>query len=117
MKEGPFLRAVQGVVGGVEIEDDLKAAPRNGFHSFLDQGRLDPTRIGKDLLVFAIASERFQFETLQGRMGRQSLAFVFLTQPVPALDVALSYHQRAQGVRPKPDILSGGGQLTHDSRF
>jgi hypothetical protein len=68
VKEPTLLMAVQGIVGRVEVEDDLLGRPSVRFEEKVDEQRLDRPRIVADLLV---ASDRFarQFEPVERRFA------------------------------------------------
>jgi hypothetical protein len=70
VEEAAFLVAVQRVVGGIEIEDDLVRGLLVGFEEEIDEQAFDRSRVVADLVV----SRRLhpaQFQPVQRRFARQ----------------------------------------------
>ena len=75
MEEAALLMAVQRVIGGVEIEDDLLGWAAMGFHKQIDQQRLDHRRIVADLVV-AGRQRPAQLEPVERRLARHRRAIL-----------------------------------------
>ena len=75
MEEAALLMAVQRVVGGVEIEDDLLRRAAMGLNEQVDQQPLDHRPIVADLVV-AGRRRPAQFEPVQRRLARHRRAIL-----------------------------------------
>ena len=56
VKEPPSLGAVQGVIGGIEVEPDLLRPRSMGVQGEGDHQRVHPDTVGGDLLVARLAA-------------------------------------------------------------
>ena len=75
MEEAPFLLAVQRVVGGIQIEDDLVRCLLVRLDEARDEQRLEGRRIVSDLVIArTVLGVGGMFEPVQGRLARQRLA-------------------------------------------
>src|SRR5206468_1177398 len=75
VKETPFLMAVQGVVGGIQIDDDLQAILGQAARTHPQKGILDRLMVGADLMttgIFIVA----KFEPVERRGAGQRLALI-----------------------------------------
>lgn len=68
VEEAALLAAVHGIVGGVEIEDDLLRRPAMRLEEEVDEERLDRRRIVGDLVVARRRGAR-ALEPVQGRLA------------------------------------------------
>ena len=75
VEEAAFLMAVQRVVGGVEIEDDLLRRAAMGLEEQIDQQPLDHRRIVADLVI-AGRHRPAQLEPVQRRLARHRSAIL-----------------------------------------
>jgi hypothetical protein len=82
MEEPPFLMAVQGVVGGVEIEDDPLGRRPVRLEEEGDEQVLDRCRIVADFVV-ARRSDRRMLEPIE-----RALAGQWCTGPAPGPELA-----------------------------
>ena len=73
MEETPFLVPVQRVVGGVEVEDDLRRRRGMRVEKDLDEQRFDLRPVIGDLVI-ARGLRRAQFQPVQRRFARQGRA-------------------------------------------
>src|SRR5512135_3941577 len=80
VKEPAQLMAVDGVVGGVEIQDDLIQRQGMGLEEQLDEEVLYGSRATDHLFVPAIlvGPDRGKFQTVESALAGQGLALVAL---------------------------------------
>ena len=71
VKEAVLLLAVEGIVGGVEIEDDLIGRLRVGLGERFDQQGLQGLGVMVDLVVAVGAIAGGKFESVEGALARQ----------------------------------------------
>ena len=89
VEEAAFLMAVQRVVRGVEVEDDLPGRPCVRFDKQVDEQGLDRRGLMCDLAVLRGRLAR-QFEPVQRRFARHRRAIL-----APGLELARQHrHQR-----------------------
>ena len=89
VEEPAFLMAVQRVVGGVEVEDDLLGRPCVRLEEEVDEQRLDRRRVVADLVVAGGDLAR-QFQPVQRRFARHRRAIL-----APGFELARQHrHQR-----------------------
>ena len=89
VEEAAFLIAVQRVVRGVEVEDDLLGRPVVRLEQQVDEQGLDRRRLMCDLAVLRRRLAR-QFEPVQRRFARHRRAIL-----APGLELARQHrHQR-----------------------
>ena len=73
LEEAALLMAVQRVVGGVEVEDDLLRRAAMRLHEKVDRQPLDHRRIVADLVI-AGRQRPAQFQSVQRRLARHRSA-------------------------------------------
>ena len=96
MEEAAFLVAVDGIVGGIEIQHDDARFARDGFDALIQQKIADRVRVGLDLAVFAAGlGDGSEFEAVEGAFAGQCLAAVL---PVAA------------GLAERVGVFAGGGE-------
>jgi hypothetical protein len=80
VKETSFLLAVERIVTGIHVDDDLFAMLGQTAHSLAQKGVLDRLVVGADLMVtcFFIVSE---FQSVEGRSAGQRLALILGSTP------------------------------------
>ena len=61
VEEPAFLVAVQRIVGGIEIENDLRRRPSMRLHEEIDEKHLDRRRI----VAYLVITRRFRAAQLQ----------------------------------------------------
>ena len=89
VEEPAFLMAVQRIVGGVEIEDDLLRRRRVGFQKKVDEQRLDRRRLVADLVI-AGGDRLGEFQPIERRLAGQRRAVL-----APRRELARQHrHQR-----------------------
>ena len=76
VKISAFLVAVEGIVGGVEVNDDFPGFPRDGFDSLCDDEVFDGFGIGHDFPVARVGCLGGKFETVERGVGCEGLAVV-----------------------------------------
>jgi hypothetical protein len=70
VKEPPFLMPVQGIVGGIEIENDLLRRMLVRLHEQIDKQRLDPGAVPSDPVI-ARQLRPAQLEPVEGALAGQ----------------------------------------------
>ena len=86
VEEPAFLLAVQRVVGGVEVEDDLLGRPRVRFQEQVDEQALDGRAVMSDLVIVASAASRdssSRFSVDLPATGAQSSRRLRACPPIP----------------------------------
>jgi len=91
VEEPPFLLAVQGVGGRVQVQQDLWRGFPVGGEKHLDQHPIHRRRLQRDLLVAFVCVDfrRGELPTLQRALARPGLARVALAPPTLAPQVRL----------------------------
>ena len=73
MKIGSLPMSVQGIIGGIKVQDDLPALARDRFDPFGDEQLFNLLGLGLDLTIALIAPTGSQLQTIERRSSRQCL--------------------------------------------
>ena len=100
LKEPAKLIAVDRIVGGVEVEDDLLWRRRMGFNKEVGQKRFHLPQVGRDLLVPAalIGPRRRQFESIERALAGQRFATVPLAETILSARILFADKHRHQRI-------------------
>lgn len=107
VEEAPFLVAVQRVIGGVEIEPDLRGWGAIGVEEAVDQQAVHARGVGDDLFVTraGIGLGRGELQAVERAGARQRLAPVAGQQAIGAARVGLAHQHRQQRVEAQAVVV------------
>ena len=100
MEKSPLLATVQGIVGGVQVQDYPLGRTIMGLDEKVPEQGVHRRGVGTDAPV-AVGGRLFRTGELQagkGRRGRQGPAPIAQTAPVDAGQVGLAHKQGQQGI-------------------
>src|SRR6516164_1208042 len=102
VEEAARLIAVDRVVGGVEVQDDLLRRHGVGLEEQVDEESLDGASAARDLLVPAllVGPDGGQLEPVEGALAGQGFTLVAFPKPVLAGGVSLAHDGRQEGIEP-----------------
>lgn len=113
MIETPFLISVQGIVGGIQIQNDLLGSLLVRFQEQIDQQRIDALRVHHDLLGLglvrvllarvAVVVRRRQLQAVERALAGQSLAAIL--RPPAAFAFHIVFAQRHGQHRVAPQFV------------
>ncbi len=100
VKKPPFLFAMHGIVGPIQIQDHFLAPLGQGAHILLDEEVLDGLRISHDLFVARrrVGFGRRQFQPVKRAFARHGLAAIFLPVSIQSERILLAAGRRQQRI-------------------
>ena len=100
MEEPSFLMSVNRIVGGIQVQNDLKWRSLVRIQKMIDHQPIDRFRIHHDLLV-PFASSGIgarQFQSIQRALARQRFASISSFTPMLSFGIRLADHHRQQRI-------------------
>ena len=95
---GSFLMAVEGIVGGVKVDDDFPGFFRDRFDPLADDEVFNGSGIGDDFLIARVGSLRGKFEPIESGVSGEGLALVVGIAAWFAFEITLADREGEGGI-------------------